>query len=59
MFCDKQPRFGWCGVCHRALWQGEQLDFGLAAGAGANKKHIISLFHIFLECFSNGFSKYF
>jgi len=21
MFYDKQPRFGWRGVCHRALWE--------------------------------------
>jgi len=32
-FYDKQPRFGWRGISHRALWQDEQLEFGLAAGA--------------------------
>lgn len=32
-FYDKHPRFGWNGVCHCALWESEQLDFGLAAGA--------------------------
>ena len=47
---DKQPRFGWRGISHRALWQGEQFDFGLAAGTELEKRlvgHVSSIIYYY------------
>jgi hypothetical protein len=49
-FYDKQPRFDWRGISHRALWQGEQFDFGLAAGTELEKRlvgHVSSIIYYY------------